>query len=153
MTTSTVNSKHITTLLNGTIQSVTKTIPFDIQIGKPSTGTDELHSQFGVLIGITGDVKGQIFFSGKREAFNTVGQAMFGMELEGEMFKSFCGELGNMIAGGLATIISNQGVTIDITSPTLMEGDMKLTGYKRSLKVPLSFKPSNELSIYLLLDS
>ena len=153
MTTGTTSSKHITTLLNGTIQSVTQTVPFDIQVGKPSTGTDELHTQFGVLIGITGDVKGQIFFSGKRDAFSTVGQAMFGMELEGEMFKSFCGELGNMITGGLATIISNEGVTIDITSPTMMEGDMKLTGFKRSLKVPLSFEATNELSIYLLLDA
>lgn len=68
------------------------------------------------------------------------------------MLNSFCGEFGNMIAGGLATIVSEQSVSIDITSPTLIEGDMRMTGFKRSLSIPFTIESTNELTIYLLLD-
>ena len=146
------SSKNITTLLNGTIQSIQQTIPIPVQMGKPSADTKELHTQFGVLIGITGHVKGQLLFSGDHTAFGVIGKSMFGMELSGEMLNSFCGEFGNMIAGGLATIVSEQSVSIDITSPTLIEGDMRMTGFKRSLSIPFTIESTNELTIYFLLD-
>lgn len=56
------SSKNITTLLNGTIQSIQQTIPIPVQMGKPSADTKELHTQFGVLIGITGHVKANCYF-------------------------------------------------------------------------------------------
>ncbi|MBR7554740.1 chemotaxis protein CheX [Allobacillus sp. GCM10007491] len=121
-------------------------------MGRPSADTKELHTQFGVLIGITGHVKGQLLFSGDQNAFGVIGTSMFGMELSGDMLNSFCGEFGNMVAGGLATIVSEQSVTIDITSPTLVEGDMRMTGFKRSIAIPFTIEAGNELTIYLLLD-
>ena len=51
-----------------------------------------------MLIGITGDVKGLLVLEGNEIVFGGIGEAMFGMPLEGEMLGSFSGELGNMIA-------------------------------------------------------
>ena len=36
-----------------------------------------------------------------KEVIDKIGQAMFGMSIEGEMVESFTGELGNMVAGNL----------------------------------------------------
>ena len=35
---------------------------------------------------------------------------MFGMSIEGEMIESFTGELGNMVAGNLCTVLEKNGL-------------------------------------------
>ena len=47
---------------------------------------------------------------------------MFGMSIEGEMIESFTGELGNMVAGNLCTILEKNGLILDISPPTVMTG-------------------------------
>lgn len=87
-----------------------------------------LQLQFGVLIGITGDVKGKLILSGQTDVFSIIGETMFGTTIENDMLTSFSGELGNMIAGGLATNIVNKGLTTDITYPTILKGDTAISG-------------------------
>src|SRR5699024_5787188 len=89
----------INELSNGTYTSLKTVITIDHQIAKPTLLNQYLHLHFGVLIGITGDVKGQLILSGEQHVFGSIGKAMFGADLEGDMLMSFSGELGNMIAG------------------------------------------------------
>ena len=151
-TTATVKSDYVTTLLNGTIASLKNIIPINHTIGKPQLSQQSLKLQFGVLIGITGDVKGRLVLSGEPSLFGSIGEVMFGMPLQDEMLVSFSGELGNMLAGGLSTIIVENGITTDITAPTIMEGNTTLSGYVRSIELPVSFESIGELKLYLLLD-
>lgn len=77
---------------------------------------------------------------------------MFGMPLEGEMLLSFSGELGNMIAGAISTNIADSGTDINITAPTIMQGDTTLSGYKQALEITVQFNNVGKMNTYLLID-
>ena len=72
--------------------------------------------EISVLVGIVGGIKGRLIIDTSTEVINTIGSAMFGMSIEGEM-ESFTGELGNMIAGNLCTVLEKERLMLDITPP------------------------------------
>lgn len=145
-------NRYIKELLNGTLASIKTVVPIEHQISKPELLGQELSLQFGVLIGIRGDIKGNLVLAGETTTFASVGQTMFGMPLEGEMLTSFSGELGNMIAGSLSTNIVQSGIKTDITSPTMLQGDVQLSGYENAIKLTASFNQAGNMDIYFLLD-
>ena len=68
------------------------------------------------------------------------------------MAKSALSELGNMILGNAATILSGDNVLIDITPPTLGTGNAKMTSPNmKSIKVPILFDGKEWISMYFLL--
>ncbi|RIU94457.1 chemotaxis protein CheX [Oceanobacillus picturae] len=152
-TTANQQSKVITHLLNGTNTTMKSIIPVAQNVSKPQLLTEPPIVEYGVLIGITGDIKGKIMLSGDPAVFSGIGGVMFGMAVEGEMLVSFSGELGNMIAGGIATIIVNEGLTTDITAPTVLQGTTKISGYKKAIKLKAGFENLGELDVMFLLDS
>ena len=89
--------------------------------------------ELSVLIGIIGDIKGRIILEATFGLFSSIGSNMFGMPLEGEMLESFTGELGNMIAGNLCTLVGANNLEIDITPSTVIVGTSKLYGFHRLL--------------------
>jgi chemotaxis protein CheX len=145
-------SKAITSLLNGAIVTVKNTIPIQHEISKPQMSGDSLKLQFGVLIGITGDLKGKLILSGETAVFSSIGESMFGMPVQDEMLVSFSGELGNILAGGISTTIVQSGITTDITSPTIIEGNTTISGYERAIHLPVTFQATGTLNIFLLVD-
>lgn len=95
-----------------------------------------------ILVGITGEIRGQVTLSMKKQvAMDVASSMMMGMpvtELD-EMSKSALSELGNMIMGNTATLLFNNGINIDITPPTLMMGDnltISVTGMQ-TVGIPL----------------
>jgi chemotaxis protein CheX len=79
-----------------------------------------------ILVGITGEIRGQVTLSMKKQvAMDIASSMMMGMPVDelDEMSKSALSELGNMIMGNTATLLFNNGINIDITPPTLMMGD------------------------------
>ncbi|WP_188455881.1 chemotaxis protein CheX [Virgibacillus oceani] len=145
-------NKIVKDLLNGTYVSLKTVVPIKHEISKPQLLGKALHTNFGVLIGITGDVRGKLVLSGDTAVFGSIGEKMFGMPLEGEMLASFSGELGNMLAGSLSTNIVEEGINTDITSPTIIQGDTSLSGYRQALHVTVGFDAVGDMDIYLLLD-
>jgi len=148
-----IQTKSTTEILNGTIQSVKSVIPCAIQIDKPNLINEPFtQKSIGVLIGITGDFRGRIIIDGNEQVFGKIGELMFGMFLEGEMLDSFSGELGNMIAGNLSTFVSQNGIEIDITPPTVLVGETKMFGFEKALSLPISLENIGQLSIVLILE-
>ncbi|WP_025026370.1 chemotaxis protein CheX [Caldalkalibacillus mannanilyticus] len=115
-----INEK-MTRTLNATVQSIKLVIPLAIELQAPKLIQGKTFSEMGVAIGITGEMSGKILFQGPTQTFSAIGNTMFGMPLEGEMLYSFAGELGNMIAGNLSTIVFQTGTQIDITPPTVLK--------------------------------
>src|SRR5699024_9846612 len=109
----TERNKTITELLNGTLLSMKKVIPVDYQTKNPQLVKEDLRMEFGVIIGITGDLKGKLVISGSPVTFRAIGEEMFHMPLKGEMLSSFSGEFGNMVAGGLSTNIAEYGTNVN----------------------------------------
>ncbi|MFA1820882.1 chemotaxis protein CheX [Virgibacillus oceani] len=145
-------NKVVTTLLNGALTSLEGVVPIDYTRSSPRLVQQNFVLNFGVLIGIIGDVKGKLVLSGDLEVFGNIGEAMYGIPLEGEMLLSFSGELGNMIAGGLSSNIAVDGVDINITAPTIMQGNTTLSGFKHGLSVATAFGHQEDLELFLLLD-
>nr|WP_254119477.1 chemotaxis protein CheX [Bacillus sp. FJAT-29790] len=139
--------------MNGTIESVKSVLPLEITVEKPALFTQPYtqHS-IGVLIGMTGDAKGRIIIDGDEIVFGKIGEAMFGMMLEGEMLESFAGELGNMIAGGLSTFVSQRGFEMDITPPTVLIGQTKVYGFTKAFRLPVKINNVGDLMIVLMVE-
>ncbi|WP_075982072.1 chemotaxis protein CheX [Bacillus massilinigeriensis] len=146
-------SKYITDILNGTIESVKAVLPFEVAVEKPSLFTQPFtqHS-VGVLIGMTGDLRGRIIINGEESIFGKIGEGMFGMALEGEMLESFAGELGNMIAGNLSTSISEKGFEMDITPPTVLVGQTKVYGFEKAFRLPIQMENIGALEVILMIE-
>lgn len=146
-------TKSVTDILNGTIESVKAVLPFDVTIDKPSLFTQPYAQHaIGVLIGMTGDVKGRVIIEGDETTFGKIGEGMFGMFLEGEMLESFAGELGNMIAGNLSTNISQRGFEMDITPPTVLVGQTKVYGFNRAFRLPIHIANVGVIEIVLAVE-
>lgn len=146
-------SKHIQTILNGTIHSLKTIIPMNIDVNSPSIVKEPYEQkEMGVLIGLVGDLKGRIIIDGSPEIFSGIGSAMFGMPLEGAMLESFTGELGNMIAGNLCTFAGQESLDLDITPPTVMVGKTKLYGFQQAFKIPASIDGVGDLCILYTID-
>jgi chemotaxis protein CheX len=145
--------EKVTMILNGTIEAVKGVIPPQFTVDKPSLFTAPLtQSSIGVLIGMTGDVRGRLVIEGDVSSFSYIGEMMFGMALEGEMLQSFTGELGNMIAGNLATSLSQKGITMDITPPTVLVGQTKLYGFDKAFQVPILIEEIGEIQLILMIE-
>ncbi|MDZ5473192.1 chemotaxis protein CheX [Bacillus sp. 31A1R] len=146
-------TKSVTDILNGTIDSVKSVLPFEVAVDKPSLFSQPFtqHS-VGVLIGMTGDVRGRIIINGSEEIFGKIGEGMFGMILEGEMLESFAGELGNMIAGNLSTTIAQKGFDMDITPPTVFVGQTKVYGFEKAFKLPIHIQNLGMIEVILMVE-
>ncbi|MFB1051211.1 chemotaxis protein CheX [Paraliobacillus sp. JSM ZJ581] len=137
---------------NGTILTMKKVIPLDPNIGSPQLISPPLSIRLGVLVGFTGDIKGELVLQAEADVFSHISEKMFGMPLSQEMLDSFAGELGNMVAGSLSTYLASVEINTDITYPTVLKGDAQLTGFKRSFFVTIEYESVGNLEVYLLLN-
>lgn len=146
-------SKNVQMILNGTITSLSTVIPVKLDVLAPSL-TVQPHEQkeLSVLVGLIGGIRGRLIIDTSIEAIDTIGQAMFGMKIEGEMIESFTGELGNMVAGNLCTVLENNGLTVDISPPTVMVGTTKFFGFKQAFKLPVVLENGQTLTVLLTID-
>lgn len=152
MTETTKKNKAITNMLNGMHATLKSIVPINYQLSPPKLSESALELQYGILIGFTGDIKGRLIIAGDKAVFGSIGEKMFGMQIEEEMLASFSGELGNMIAGGIATKVVEEDITIDITVPTIMQGNTTLSGYEKAINLTAEFDEIGGMDFYLLLN-
>lgn len=82
------------------------------------------------IIGIIGDLKGNVIFSMHEDcAMKIASDMMGGMEVEDfdETAQSAISELGNMLAATACTELSLIGVSVDVSTPTLMHGTFSVS--------------------------
>ncbi len=121
----------------------------ELSIGKPYIKKNDFDDSHAIImIGLTGQLKGQVLLAFKiQSALTVASKMMMGMpvnELD-DMAKSAVSELGNMIMGNAATILSQKGIIVDITPPSLAVGTVNITtSYARNVCVPLE---SDEISM------
>lgn len=110
-----------------------------------------------VIVGLTGRIRGQMVISLNTDTALTVASAMMGgvalAELD-EISKSAIAELGNMIMGNTATILSSRGIGIEITPPSLLVGqNMVITpAHMRTICVPLILSGEKSIEINVSLE-
>ena len=146
-------SKYVQMILNGAISSLTTVVPVKLDVLAPTLTTPPYEQkELSVLIGLVGGVKGRLIIDTTTDVISTIGQAMFGMSIEGEMVESFTGELGNMVAGNLCTVLEKDGLILDISPPTVMVGTAKFYGFKQAFKLPVRLEDGSMLHVLLTID-
>jgi len=81
-----------------------------------------------VIIGLMGDIKGNVIYGmNVKDAKKIASIMMMGMPVEtfDEIAQSAISELINMITATVATNFSKANKSVDISTPTLIEGDFK----------------------------
>jgi chemotaxis protein CheX len=113
----------------------------NVQIGKPYLRVPPyFFDQIVIVIGVVGEIKGQIYFEMTNDTAKSIASAMMGgmpvNELD-EISKSAISEMGNMIMGNAGTLFFNNSIEIDITPPTLLSGNIEMSNKISTVVVPL----------------
>ena len=138
-----INVEYINPFLMAATNIIKDICQIDMQVGKPYVKqTAFADDSVIIMIGITGEMRGSVIIAlTYNKALEIASKMMMGMpvtELD-EMATSAISELGNMIMGNAATILSTNGVGIDITPPTLCRGNLTITqSYTKNICIPLS---------------
>ena len=94
-----------------------------------------------ILLGVTGDVSGNIFFSFTKDMTLKMVKIMAGMEIEEiDVFvSSALGEVANIIGGNAVTNLSNHNYNCDITPPQIIVGEYKSMSMvnQKSIVIPM----------------
>jgi len=99
-----------------------------------------------VVVGVVGEIEGVALYGLSVVTALKIASAMIGQELVSldEMALSAISELGNMISGRAATLLSEANVQCDITPPTVIQGvGMEITVHVPVLMVPVSTDKGN----------
>jgi chemotaxis protein CheX len=77
-----------------------------------------------VMLGFSGDMSGQLMLGMTEDAACRLAGTLLMQDMAAfdEVVRSGVAELGNMVAGGLATAFAQQGVQLNITVPTVLSG-------------------------------
>lgn len=123
--------KYINPFLDSVLNVMPQLGITDIKKGKLSVKGKLINSP-GVLInvGIVGDLRGNVIYGIDMECAKKIASTMMmGMPVNelNEMAQSAISELTNMLTANASIGLSDQGITIDISTPTLMYGDFTAT--------------------------
>ena len=146
-------------VINPFLESARIVIEQVIQVS-PSTGSlgikeiELIDNHIWIQVGMTGQMTGNIIFGFAEAVALRMVSAMMGgyviTEMD-EMGQSAISELGNMISGNASTILSNQGVSVDITPPKLMKSESMSFLPRTALSIPLLMDGIGELDIQVMI--
>lgn len=147
-----LNVEYINPFLIATTGVLRDMCQMDLKVSKPYIKTTEFaNDSILIMIGVTGEIRGQIIIAlTVKDACDIASKMMMGMpvtELD-DISMSAISELGNMIMGNTATILSTKGIGIDITPPTICRGNLSITtSYAKNVCIPFLY--NNEVILEL----
>ncbi|MGQ8874344.1 chemotaxis protein CheX [Paenibacillus amylolyticus] len=147
-------------VINPFLESARNVFEQLIQVS-PSTGNlgvknvEYIADHVWIVIGMTGQLSGNIVFGIQETVALKIVSAMMGgfviTEMD-DMSKSAISELGNMISGNASTILSNQGVVVDITPPQVMQSEILSTfTATKALSIPLLMDGIGQMDIQVMI--
>ena len=127
-----MNADFINPFLMSATKIMQEICQTEMKIGKPYVKTTEFENKsVAVMIGITGELKGQVIMAFEfNKALDVASKMMMGMPVTA---------LDDMSISAIsATIFSTKGYVIDITPPSVCHGDMTITqSYTQNICVPI----------------
>jgi chemotaxis protein CheX len=146
-----MNAEHINPFLIASTKILKDMCFVDVKIGKPYIkDTDFTEDSLVILIGVTGEIRGQVMIAFSNDTACNIASKMIMMPVTqmDELSTSAICELGNMILGNTATIFSTRGIGIDITPPTLCSGNVSFSNnYTKNICVPLLYEDDMKIEI------
>lgn len=147
----TINVDHINPFLLASTKILKEMCSIDAKIGKPFVKNPIfLADTMVILIGFTGEMKGQVLIAFEHPVACDIASKMMMMPVEemNDLSRSAISELGNMIMGNTATVFSTKGIAIDITPPTVGKGTMSFTSsFAQNICIPLEYEGGKKIEI------
>ncbi|MFU0828650.1 MAG: CheY-P phosphatase CheX [Lachnoclostridium sp.] len=138
-----LNAEHINPFLIAATKILKDMCFVDAKIGKPYIkNADFTENTLVIIIGITGEIRGQVMIAFPDYVACDIASKMMMMPVTqlDELSTSAVCELGNMIMGNTATILSTKGIGIDITPPSICSGNVSFSQlYSQNICVPLQY--------------
>ena len=147
-----VDVKLINPFIEASLNVIKTVCNLDVTIGKPEISKTEFNeSSVIIMLGIVGQVKGQVLIDMSEESAKKLASGMMmGMPVEvlDEMSLSAISELGNMIMGNTATLFSKNDIIIDITPPSTIRGHLVIDRYYTvNIAIPIIHNNSTLLKL------
>lgn len=103
----------------------------------------ELPFEISAIIGMTGQLKGQVIYSMQSNFSKEFTAALLmGMpvnEIDNEMMKSGVNEMANMITGNATNILNEKDVNCELSIPSIMEGNQIVISPQNVQTIKLTF--------------
>lgn len=149
-----MNVEYLNPIIKASTFVIEQTTGVKATVGKPYlTQTNYEEEVFVVMLGITGQLRGQVLLvMNSVVACDIASKMMMGMPVDGlnDMARSALGELMNMMMGNAMTNFSEMGILLDITPPTMMlSKNLNLNvSNSQMICVPINYNGENiELNI------
>lgn len=147
-----MNVEYINPFIESSVSVVQSICNISPEIGKIYLRDSQFTAnRIVIIIGLTGKIKGQVYFELSEEDSLKIVARMTGfpeVKALDDIGKSAIAELGNMIMGNAGTILYNKGLKVDITPPSLVVGDnIKITNKTPTIVIPLDLKDYGTLFI------
>lgn len=101
-------------------------LDLDVSAERPETidAVVDSENKVNIVIGVTGDLTGEILYRFPKETALEMVKIMCGMEIEeiDDFVTSAMGEIANIISGNAMTGLSEQNITCDIKPPRVIVG-------------------------------
>ena len=143
-----MNVETINPFIQGTKQVLHTVCNAESKMGKVYIKSKPFEDKLNITIGIVGEVKGKVNYSFTEDVALFIASKMMFTEITNldDISKSAICEIANMISGGIATVFSNNGKVIDITTPKLQE-NFENCELEKLISIPLEIAPDKIFEI------
>jgi len=151
-----MNVEYINPFIEATKTVIKDTTGYDSNVGKVflRDSSSFSTSEVVVVIGLTGDMVGQVFISMDRKNVLNISSAMV-KAISGQEFTeidpmciSAVSELSNMILGNATTMLFKRGLLINISPPSIISGkNLFISNKLKTLCIPINITNESTIEI------
>ncbi len=146
-----MNIEHINPFLIATKKVLKDMCGVDLVVGTPYIKKERFNEDTVVIcLGVTGMIKGQVILALNNSAACDIASKMCMMpvnQLDDLSLSALC-ELGNMVFGNAATVLSTKNILIDITPPTIIRGNFSIANnFAQNVCIPFKYDGDKTIEV------
>ena len=151
-----INAEFVNPFLEAASAVFKSILDVDLRRGKLVIKESPIPSlDVSIIIGITGGVTGEVVYSMGfvmvEKIANTLMPGLSEEQIKSE-YKDIIGELANMITGNAMNLFASSGTSIEITTPTVVEGsNVKISMIKQTTLGINLYSPMGQLEMNIAL--
>jgi len=131
---------HVSTVLSGLEKVLTQHLALPFQVGETRSHQASVYTDnVSVMVGMTGEVRGEIILSMDYDVLKGIVGIMFGYRIEtmDDMGWSAFSEFGNWVGASCCSAFNDLQMITNITPPVLHEGRSNLRASSSFISVPV----------------
>jgi chemotaxis protein CheX len=151
-----INAEYVNPFLEAASAVFKSVVNVDLKRGKLSIKeAPEPSLDVAILIGITGDINGEVVYSMNYGMVNKICSILAPGLTETQTkteFKDIIGEMSNMITGNAMNLFAYSGKKVEMTTPTVIDGkNFTITHIKQTTLAITLYSPFGQLEMNVAL--